>query len=71
MGMHTKMPFYDKYWKKKYMILGCNNKESVAMAAILNKNVFSEHPSNFPENFSFLRFFSGWTLMLLGYMVCC
>ena len=33
MGMHTKMPFYDKY----YIILGYNNRQSVALAAILNK----------------------------------
>ena len=51
------------------MILGYNKRESVAMAAILNKKnsprwnfrglftrVFSGHPSNFPENFSFLHF---------------
>ena len=48
------------------------------MAAILNKKissagifgdfspVLSGRPSNFPENFSFLHFFSGWTLMLVG-----
>ena len=30
------MPFYNKYWKK-YMILGYNNRQSVAMVAILNK----------------------------------
>ena len=65
--------------ENNYMILGYNNMESVAMAAILNKKflrwdfrglfprVFSRHPSNFPENFSFLRFFPGWTLMFLGY----
>ena len=55
------------------MILGYKNRESVAMATILNKKnssagiftrVFSGRPSNFPENFSFLHFF--WTLMLLG-----
>ena len=52
------------------MILGYNNRESVAMAAILNKKkilrwdffllftrVFSGHASNFHENFSFLHFF--------------
>ena len=55
--------------EKNYMISGCNNRESVAMAAILKKHfpplgflglftiVFSGHPSNFPENFSFLHFF--------------
>ena len=40
MGMHIKMPFYDKYGKK-YMILGYNNRQSVAMAAILNKKLSS------------------------------
>ena len=63
--------------EKNYMILDFNNKESVAKAAILNEKiflrwdfrglftrVFSGHPSNFPENFSFLHFFPGWTLML-------
>ena len=37
MGMHIKMPFYDKYLPKKKRILGYNNRESVAMAVILNK----------------------------------
>ena len=52
------------------MILGYSNRESVALAAILNKKissawifrdfspaVFSGPPSNFPENFNFLHFF--------------
>ena len=55
--------------EKKYMMLGYNNRESVAMAAILNTFFFhwdfqglftmgfSGYPSNFPENFSFLHFF--------------
>ena len=64
------------------MILGYNIRESVAMAAILNKKLFlrwdfrglftrviNGQPFNFPENFSVLHFFSGWTLMLLGYFV--
>ena len=37
--MHTKVPFYDKYWKKN-IILGYNNRESFAMVAILNKKNF-------------------------------
>ena len=62
-------PFYDKYWKK-YKILGYINRQSVAMTAMLNNEnflrwdfggvftrVLSGHPSNFPENFSFLHFF--------------
>ena len=59
---------YDKY-KKNYMILGYNKRRPAEIAAILNKNfpplvfwglftrVLNEHPSNFPENFSFLHFF--------------
>ena len=63
-----KLSFYDKY--KEYMILGYYNRRLAAMVAILNKknflrwdfwelfiNVLSGHPSNFPENFSFLHFF--------------
>ena len=63
-----KLSFYDKYWEI-YMILGYSSRQLVAMAAILNKDfssaglftiVLSGHPSNFPENFSFLHFFPGW-----------
>ena len=55
------------------MILGYSNRQLVTMAAILNKKfssagifwglftmVLSGHPSNFPDNFSFLHFFPGW-----------
>ena len=78
MSMHTELPFYDKYYKN-YMILGYNKRQPVAMAAILNTffpplgflelftRVLREHPSNFPDNFSFLQLFLGWILMLLGY----
>ena len=78
MGMHTKLPFYDKYWKK-YMILGYKNRESVAMAAILNKKISSAgiigdfSPGclvgiqvTFLKISAFYIFFPGWTLMLLG-----
>ena len=63
------LPFYDKYLEI-YMILGHSNRQLVAMVAILNKKnvlrwdffglftvVLNGHPSNFPENFSFLYFF--------------
>ena len=51
MGMHTKMPFYDKYWKKKYMILGYKNRQSVAMAAILNKKFSAEIVGDFSPGY--------------------
>ena len=63
-----KLSFYDKYLKND-IIVKYDNRQPVSMAAILNKKflrwdfwglctrLFSGHPCNFPENFSFLHFF--------------